>query len=1001
MKLLKGDVFVIAGSALIISASSALLYADFTRKIEAGDLKQIGTITFKREVAQRKYQTQVVWEEVEQNFSVYNNDSIRTSDLSEAVIHLNDGTDISVDENSMIMLSTLENAININFEHGSISANRSGISGADISAINIKSMDTTVSIDKGNIQLTQLDNQELDLTVSEGQAKVKDAKGETVVNVNEKALISSDRQETKIVQLSFNLKTPSPNRYIVSDTPKTDLLFEWGVEGKFRNITWEVSSERTFEKPLKSIKVSGENRISYSLGEGVWFWRISATNQETGKNEYSETAKVNLLYKKPPRIISPLEGEMITHTATFNAVSFKWIDTDNTSDYILEISSDNDFKTIINSIKTPLSNIAVDKINPGKYFCRIKSSLSVGSEVFVKNSAPVSFIIEKAKDITPVKLLSPAKGSRIDQELFKSKGLVLTWGSDPSFKSYDVEIARNSEFTDVLSKDRRIVNFYEMTGTPDAGVYYWRVQGILSETEKVPFSESGTFTVTVKEILSLVSPGSGEEINIPAERKDNRVRFVWKKVSAAGSYTVLLADNPDFSKSRILNFRNENEGQISIPETGEYYWRVVLSDSRGKELMRSETGQFKAVVEKPVEAAKTLLVVKAPVRSAKIYINSAFKGYGSVSSEVRPDQNYEIRITAQNFKDYTSSVKVEEGKTYTLAPTMEKSKLLERVKWVSSFTSPLSSAPVYYKDRIITCSEDGTFTVLNSSGNVIVAKKVASRVESRPVIHESNVYIVDVDGNLYSIEMNSGKLNWKVKAGGPLLFRSEPLVTKEMIFLATGYGFVEAYDHSGKKKWSNNLDEAIFNSLQVAGRNLIIATDELKLYALDSRDGDTVWSTPIDEKVVTQAPLIHNKHIYFGCYSGIFYSITIDDGDIVWTYKTDGAIYSSPALYEKSVLFGSEDGFIYSLEDATGKLLWKFKTGGAVTVSPLLAFGNVIVADDRTVFALNPGNGTLLWQNTFTSGIKTSPVFAGDAVVLGLDNGDVVSVRNTLIQVVK
>lgn len=1001
MKLLRGDIIVSAGSALIISASSALLYADFTRKIDAGDLKQIGTITFKREVAQRKYQTQVVWEEVEQNFPVYNNDSIRTSELSEAVIHLNDGTDISVDENSMIMLSTLENAININFEHGSISANRSGISGADISAINIKSMDATVSIDKGNIQLTQLENQELDLTVSEGQAKVKDAKGETLVKVNEKALISSDRQETKIVQLNFSLRTPSPNRYIVSDSPKTEVSFEWGVEGKFRNITWEISSDRTFSRSLRSIRVTGENRISYQLDEGVWFWRISAINQETGKSEFSDTAKFNLLYKKPPRIISPVAEEIVTHTATFNSVSFKWADTDNTSDYTLEISPDKDFTAIVSSVKTTLNGIAVDNINPGRYFCRIKSSLNIGGEVFVKNSIPVPFVIEKAREISPVRLLSPAKGSRIDQDVLKSKGLVLTWGSDPVFTSYDIEIAKNSDFNDIISRDRRTVNFSEITRGLDEGQYYWRVQGNISETEKVPFSEAGNFAVTVKEVLTLVSPSSGEEIKIPADRKDNRIRLLWKKLSLPGTYKVQLADNPEFAKSRIINFSNANEGEISIPESGEYYWRVTLADKKGVEVMRSETGRFTAVVEKPAEVVKTLLVVKAPVQGARIYINSAFRGYSSVSVEVRPELNLNVKITAQNFKEYTATVKVEEGKTYTLAPTMERTKMLERVKWVSSFSSPLSSAPVYYKDRIITCSENGTFTVLNSSGTVIVTKKIASRIESRPVVHENNVYIVDVDGNLYSIEINSGKLNWKVKAGGPLLFRSEPLVTPDSIFLATGFGIVEAYEHSGKKKWSNDLDEAIYNSLQVVGRNLIIATDELKLYAIDSKDGDTVWSTPIDEKVITQAPLIHNKHIYFGCYSGVFYSITADKGKVSWTYNTDGAIYSSPAVYEKNILFGSEDGFIYSLEDTSGKLIWKFKTGGPVKVSPLLAFGNVIVADERTVFALNPGKGTLVWQNSFGSDIKTSPVFAGDTVVLGLTNGDVVSVRNTLIQVVK
>jgi len=139
MKFLTSDSIFVGLSAVLITSLSMLLYADFNRKIEAGDAKQIGTITYKRQMAQRKYLAQVVWEDIEQNFPVYNNDSIRTAGESEAVIHLSDGTDINIDENSMIMLSTGENAININFEHGTISANRSGVAGVDIAAINIKS----------------------------------------------------------------------------------------------------------------------------------------------------------------------------------------------------------------------------------------------------------------------------------------------------------------------------------------------------------------------------------------------------------------------------------------------------------------------------------------------------------------------------------------------------------------------------------------------------------------------------------------------------------------------------------------------------------------------------------------------------------------------------------------------------------------------------------------------------------------------------------------------
>jgi hypothetical protein len=293
MKLLTNDILFSGISVIIITTFSVLLYADFNKKIEAGDVKQIGTITFKREVAQRKYQSQVVWEGIDQNYPVYNNDSIRTSDLSEAVIHLLDGTDINIEENSMIMLSTLADAININFEQGSISANRSGVSGTDIASINIKSQDATVSIDKSNIQLTQLDNQELDLTVSDGTAKVKSGTAETLIKSNEKAVISSDRQETRVVQLKFGLKEPSPNRYYISETQRTDVSFAWELIGNFKDITWEISKDRSFRKILSSQKSLQQNTAKASLEDGVYYWRISAVNSDN--NRVNSARPANLI----------------------------------------------------------------------------------------------------------------------------------------------------------------------------------------------------------------------------------------------------------------------------------------------------------------------------------------------------------------------------------------------------------------------------------------------------------------------------------------------------------------------------------------------------------------------------------------------------------------------------------------------------------------------------------------------------------------------------------
>jgi outer membrane protein assembly factor BamB len=1001
MKLLTNDIIFTGISVFIITTFSVLLYADFNKKIEAGDVKQIGTITFKREVAQRKYQSQVVWEGIDQNFPVYNNDSIRTSDLSEAVIHLLDGTDINIEENSMIMLSTLENAININFEQGSISANRSGVSGTDIASINIKSQDATVSIDKSNIQLTQLDNQELDLTVSDGTAKVKSGAAETLIKTNEKAVISTDRKETRVVQLKFNLKEPSSNRYYISETLKTGVSFSWELAGNFKNITWEISKDRSFKRIFSSQKSLQQNNVKADLEDGVYYWRISATNSDNNQTEFSETGKFNIVLRKPVKLISPQAEEVINHSVSQNSVLFKWSEDELAAGYTLEIAGDKDFTGIINKIDTPLRSITIDNFIPGEYFWRVSSNINIGGEQLVRTGQAISFKIDKLKVINPPVLISPAKGEKIDAAILKTRGLTFNWNNDPSFSAYTVEISRNSDFTGELIRQDRNVNFAEIQRDIPAGKYFWRIEGRVPTGEKIPYSSTGDFEIVVSENLALVSPADNDEIKISSDAKKKDIQFSWKKSELKGSYKLQISAKEDFSDAKTVNFNDRNTGTAPIETPGIYFWRVLLTDDQNREILKSNTSKFVVSAEEVIPVTKTFLIVKSPIKGGKIYIDSKFKAYTEFKQEVRPDADISVRIIAPGYTDFSRKLKVNSGETYTLSATMEKSKKLERVKWITPLTTPISATPVYYKDKIVFCSENGHVVILNSIGSVLLSKKITRRFESKPVVYENNIFAVDVDGVLYSIDSSTGKVNWQVKAGGPLLFKSELAVSNGKIFLGTGYGIVEAYSLDGKKLWENELDEAIYNSLLVVKNSLIIATDALKLYSLDAGDGDKNWSAEIDEKVITLTPLVHKDIIYFGCYSGTFYAVSLDDGDIIWTFKSGGPIYSSPVVVDKSIYFGSEDGFVYSLNDEKGTLNWQFKSSLPVKSSPVYAFGSIVVANDRTIFSLNPLNGSVLWQTTFDSRIKTSPSFAGDTVIMGLANGDIVSVRNNLIEIVQ
>lgn len=1003
MKLLNNDFLVLGISALIITTFSVLLYADFTKKIQVDGANQIGTITFKREVAQRKYQGQVVWEAVKQSYPVYNNDSIRTSDNSEAVINLCDGTDINVDENSMIMLSTLDGGININFAHGSISANRQNVTGdAAIAAITIRAMDATVSIYRSNIQLSQLENRELDLTVSEGSASVKTASGvsEVTVNVNEKAIISADKKEAKIVPIKFDLQNPDNNSFLVTESDAIPVKFDWVFSDKpSDDVNLQIAFDRGFSKIKQTKRTTGLKGTTEKLGPGVYYWRLSSRNKASGKTEYSEIRKLNIIYSAPVKPLSPLPGESVASFLSNSSIAFSWMENEIATGYILEVSDSSDFSNILQTVDTPMRRIALENIEPGVYFWRIKSRINTGGKETVIQGAPAKFIVEKKVDLSPPRLIRPAEGDKIDRILFRGKGVLLSWSSDPGFSSFNVELASDNEFKQIIFSGERTVNFAEVKDEIAPGKYFWRVKGVATQNDIGKFSSPASFEVVSNISIDLISPAKGAGFVIPSAEKEIDLKFSWKKIDFDGNYRVQVSRNADFADSINLD---GIDGAVSFKfkDQGVYFWRVQLLDTENKVAAVSSTGEF--LLKKPVpEKLKSFIVVNSPIKGSRIYIDSKLRGSDSIKYELKNGNEVLVTIRAAGYKDHSQTIKVPAGETVTISPALDKSQLMQRVKWTYSAGSPMGADPVYYKDRIVAAYENGIIAVLSSDGNLILSAKLAKRFESRPVISGNNAYIVDVDGMLFSFNLITGKVLWKIQVKGPLLFKSEPVIAEERIYFATGYGNVEAYNLKGEKLWENSLDEAVFSSVQVYKDTLIVATDALKVYALRINDGKIIWNQRIDGRVITASPLVDKENLYFGTQAGSFYALTVNKGEVLWKFKAEGAVFSTPVGFKGKVYFGTEKGVFYALDSNTGEQVWSYKTSKGIKGSPVSAFNNIMVSDENSVYSLNPENGSVKWFATFQSTIKTSPVFAGDVVVMGLANGEVVSVRDNLVHTVR
>jgi len=99
-----------------------------------------------------------------------------------------------------------------------------------------------------------------------------------------------------------------------------------------------------------------------------------------------------------------------------------------------------------------------------------------------------------------------------------------------------------------------------------------------------------------------------------------------------------------------------------------------------------------------------------------------------------------------------------------------------------------------------------------------------------------------------------------------------------------------------------------------------------------------------------------------------------DKLELLWTFKTGGAVKSSAAIVGNKVYVGSDDAKLYALSRADGKKLWDFAADGPIESSPLVLDGRVYFGSAGTnLFCLDATTGKKLWHYGVEEKIQGSP----------------------------
>src|SRR6266513_2261013 len=205
---------------------------------------------------------------------------------------------------------------------------------------------------------------------------------------------------------------------------------------------------------------------------------------------------------------------------------------------------------------------------------------------------------------------------------------------------------------------------------------------------------------------------------------------------------------------------------------------------------------------------------------------------------------------------------------------------------------------------------------------------------SSPVVANGVVYFGSGDGNLYSLDANSGALRWKFRTGD--VVHASPAIANGVAYVGSWDSYFYAVDvGNGKEKWRYHAGEDALVHNQVGFQSspavvdgvVYIGCRDAQLYALDAMTGKEKWKFDNALSWVITSPAVMDGKVYFATSdSSLYHVVEAGTGKPILKQEDKAFMFSSPAVTNDVVFIGVLNGTLEARDRNSGELLWEFQT---------------------------------------------------------------------------
>lgn len=415
-----------------------------------------------------------------------------------------------------------------------------------------------------------------------------------------------------------------PNNYSVENVKMANTSFMWKLADEYKNSNAEsilqISATSDFKQILTEVKTKSQELSNIKLKDGKYYWRIGVYNSYEDKTDYTQPRFFNVVGElSSPKITAPLNGNLLVAMPK-TPLNLTWDAVEDADLYKVTIYDTQASKVIYEkSVKTTAvyDFLVPDDVGKEKSdFRLLVQPFTEQTDIAAMRSGKASSVEFAVRSPSPVKLVSPQNGGRIDGLSALRKPVVLEWASDADKVTKATVVLNRVMPNGTIREVDRVENGKTTASFTrlKSGTYQWTVYASSADGNPLDADSVNTFTVTSVPPLglpSLTEPKQNTVIGPEYLRKNRNLNFSWNAVAGATDYTFnLYLRRGDGTLKRVYSEKNIKSTsykfkKLDILDVGNFEWDVTAyahaKDGFEEQSSSAATGKFKIQFDLPQE----------------------------------------------------------------------------------------------------------------------------------------------------------------------------------------------------------------------------------------------------------------------------------------------------------------------------------------------------------------------------------------------------------------